>query len=62
MPNINIPEPPKEKVSRRDITIQLSEQENQLFTLLLNANRELHLGSILRVAGGWVRDKVVSEK
>ena len=62
MPNINIPEPPKEQVCRRDISIQLSEQENQLFTLLLNANRELHLGSILRVAGGWVRDKVVSEK
>lgn len=61
MPNITITEPPKEQVSRRDIPIQLSEQENQLFSLLLNANRELHLGSTLRVAGGWVRDKVVSE-
>ena len=46
------------RVCRKDISIALSPQEKELFSLLLQANSELQLNSTLRVAGGWVRDKV----
>ena len=38
--------------------ITLNEYETKLFQDLLNIVNEKHLGTILRVAGGWVRDKV----
>ena len=46
------------RVCRSDISITLTEKEQELFSVLLEANKELHLNSTLRVAGGWVRDKV----
>ena len=46
------------KVCRSDVKITLTPKEQQLFAILLKANSELHLNSTLRVAGGWVRDKV----
>ena len=46
------------KVCRKDIGIVLTDEEKRLFSIHMEANSELHLGSTLRVAGGWVRDKV----
>ena len=46
------------RVCRKDVVISLSEKERVLFSILLQANKELNLNSTLRVAGGWVRDKV----
>ena len=46
------------KVCRKDVGISLTDEEKRLFSILMEANSELHLGSTLRVAGGWVRDKV----
>ena len=48
------------KVYRSDVTIALTEKEKEVFSILLKANQELNLNSTLRVAGGWVRDKVFS--
>ena len=50
------------RVCRKDISISLSPEERELFSILLQANSELQLNSTLRVAGGWVRDKVVFDK
>jgi hypothetical protein len=38
--------------------IELSEKEDQIFTRLLDVVRHFGLETQLRVAGGWVRDKV----
>lgn len=46
------------KVCRKDVSITLTKKEQDLFSILLRANQELQLNSTLRVAGGWVRDKV----
>lgn len=46
------------KVCRKDITISLTDEERQLFSIIMEANQDLHLHSTIRVAGGWVRDKV----
>ena len=46
------------RVCRKDISLTLSEKESTLFKILLEANSDLQLHSTLRVAGGWVRDKV----
>jgi tRNA nucleotidyltransferase (CCA-adding enzyme) len=39
--------------------LRLTEAEQQLFTLLLNVVKEEKLDTTLRVAGGWVRDKLL---
>lgn len=39
--------------------IKLTELENQIFVTLLDVVRENQLRTTLRVAGGWVRDKVI---
>eukprot|EP00871_Galdieria_phlegrea_P000100 jgi/Galph1/1090/GphlegSOOS_G5750.1 len=39
--------------------LRLSAQEKDLFALLLDAVQELQTGTTLRVAGGWVRDKLL---
>ncbi|KYQ91040.1 tRNA nucleotidyltransferase [Tieghemostelium lacteum] len=39
-------------------TIRVSEMEKKLFQLLMTVVRESGCGSTLRVAGGWVRDKL----
>jgi hypothetical protein len=39
-------------------TVELTEKEEQIFRRLLEVVRHFGLGTQLRVAGGWVRDKV----
>lgn len=39
--------------------IHLSQKEKQLFSLLIDVNKHFKLNSCLRVAGGWVRDKIL---
>lgn len=38
--------------------IDLTDKENQIFDRLLQVLRHFNLQTELRVAGGWVRDKV----
>ena len=38
--------------------MELTEKEEQIFRRLLDVVRHFGLGTQLRVAGGWVRDKV----
>jgi len=42
--------------------IALSEYEQKLFSDLVNIVSTKKLGTTLRVAGGWVRDKVIFKK
>ena len=39
--------------------ISLTAQEKELFSLLMKVNETKKLGLVMRVAGGWVRDKVM---
>ena len=41
-------------------SIHLTPEERSLFTLLGHARHETHLTTTLRVAGGWVRDKLLA--
>jgi tRNA nucleotidyltransferase/poly(A) polymerase len=43
-----------------DVNITLSEQEQKIFKTLMEVVEEHQLKTTLRVAGGWVRDKVSS--
>ena len=49
--------------SRNDVTIStkisLNPNEVQLFTMLKDFVREQNQGTIIRIAGGWVRDKLL---
>jgi len=40
--------------------IELTDEERELFQLLRRARKETDLSTTLRVAGGWVRDKLLS--
>lgn len=40
--------------------ITLNEDETKIFNLLKECCQALHLDVTLRVAGGWVRDKVIT--
>lgn len=40
-------------------TVELTEKEERIFRLFLDVVRHFDLGTQLRVAGGWVRDKVI---
>lgn len=42
--------------------ISLTEQETKIFELLLLVNQHYKLGTVLRVAGGWVRDKLLGKE
>jgi hypothetical protein len=42
------------------LNIKLTPIEQQVFDTLITYTRELQLNTVLRVAGGWVRDKVRS--
>jgi hypothetical protein len=42
------------------VVIELTEEEEKIFQRLLDVVRHFDLGTTLRVAGGWVRDKVLS--
>ena len=41
-------------------SIVLTREEKQLFALLRHVREETHLSTTLRVAGGWVRDKLLA--
>jgi len=41
--------------------IELTSLEKQIFDFLLEANQKLGLNSTMRVAGGWVRDKLLGK-
>jgi hypothetical protein len=40
------------------VVIELTREEEKIFQRLLEVVRHFDLGTTLRVAGGWVRDKV----
>jgi hypothetical protein len=46
-------------MEKNQLNIQLTAQEELLFSTLLNYKKELELKTVMRVAGGWVRDKVI---
>ena len=41
-------------------SIALTEEEHDLFALLRRVRKDTHLDTTLRVAGGWVRDKLLA--
>lgn len=49
--------PPKEGYGH---SIRLTDEEKRLFNLLRQVRSETHLSTTLRVAGGWVRDKLLA--
>lgn len=49
--------PPKEGYGH---FIRLTDEEKRLFNLLRQVRSETHLSTTLRVAGGWVRDKLLA--
>jgi hypothetical protein len=50
---------PAHRVTMQDSTITLTEEERALFDTLLAAARFAGSGTVLRAAGGWVRDKLL---
>ncbi|KAM0886953.1 hypothetical protein ACQ4PT_029356 [Festuca glaucescens] len=44
------------------VVIELTEEEEKIFQRLLDVVRHFDLGTTLRVAGGWVRDKILGEQ
>ena len=42
--------------------IKLTSEEQELFDLLLKINDERRLGLTMRVAGGWVRDRIMGKE
>ena len=42
--------------------IQLTEKEEKIFSLLMEVVEENELSTTLRVAGGWVRDKMFGKQ
>jgi len=51
----------KKKLAAEVPDIQISDKEKQIFDILLGAIRHFGLKSTIRVAGGWVRDKVMGK-
>ncbi|CAL5229640.1 g13004 [Coccomyxa viridis] len=45
----------------RNTAIQLTQQEEELFGILLKTLEHQHLNTVLRCAGGWVRDKLLGK-
>lgn len=43
-------------------SIHLTDEERNLFALLRHVREDTHLGTTLRVAGGWVRDKLLATR
>jgi tRNA nucleotidyltransferase (CCA-adding enzyme) len=41
--------------------VQLTDEERQLFEFIVRTVNEKHTGTVMRVAGGWVRDKLLSK-
>lgn len=53
---------PSSQQKRRPIDIDLTPEEDELFSLLRQVTKECGMKSTLRVAGGWVRDKILASK
>ena len=49
----------KSSLLRKLSSVRLSEQEDRIFTALLDASEAMGRGTTLRAAGGWVRDKLL---
>ena len=45
----------------RSVSIQLAQQEQELFSILLKTLEHEKLDTTLRCAGGWVRDKLLGK-
>lgn len=52
--------PAKKKIVSEGSSINLTEEEEELFNILLEVMQESEITSTLRVAGGWVRDKLLA--
>mmetsp|Transcript_15479 Transcript_15479/g.63144 ORF Transcript_15479/g.63144 Transcript_15479/m.63144 type:complete len:526 (-) Transcript_15479:456-2033(-) len=61
-PTLKKPAPPNEDVVVDVVELMLTEQEKRLFDLMKDVVRKNKLGTTLRVAGGWVRDKILNFK
>jgi hypothetical protein len=46
------------RMDKAHLNIQLTQQEELLFSTLKEYKQALGLTTVMRVAGGWVRDKV----
>ncbi|TRY52490.1 NT ClassII-CCAase/tRNA adenylyltransferase [Cryptosporidium tyzzeri] len=49
----------KREIDYSKIYVELNEAENELFKLLIEYTKSSNLKTIVRVAGGWVRDKIL---
>lgn len=49
-------------VNARDVSIQLTESEDRVFSILKETIKYKKLDTILRCAGGWVRDKLLDKE
>ncbi|CAM9294232.1 unnamed protein product, partial [Laminaria digitata] len=47
---------------RTDVKVKLTKAESKLFATLLEMVKQEKMGTTLRVAGGWVRDKLVGQE
>ncbi|KAL9449484.1 hypothetical protein AB3S75_011417 [Citrus x aurantiifolia] len=54
-------EPPRPVVVQVRDKIELTDTETKIFSCLLNTLRHFNLETVLRVAGGWVRDKLLGK-
>ena len=46
----------------RDVSVQLTPQEEELFDVLTKTLEHEKLDTVLRCAGGWVRDKLLKKE
>lgn len=62
MAAVSPPTPPQQQRCVVEVRegVELTEKEERIFRRLLDVVRHFGLGTQLRVAGGWVRDKVSS--
>jgi len=49
----------KEAAVKLQLPIQIEQDEQEIFDLLLSVNQKFNLGLTFRVAGGWVRDRLL---
>lgn len=61
-PKLMIQEPPGEYSTLLTSEIQLTEKEENIFAFLMDIVKENNLNTTVRVAGGWVRDKLCGKE
>ena len=52
----------RQSLLRKFTAIKLSEEESKIFASLVSASEALGQGTVLRAAGGWVRDKLLGNE